>query len=420
MRFKEIFATLLFLFLLIQGNTQVSFKEYTEISDATLKIIQAHDLCEYYTRNCTDSLKPLAVETLNFGNEKKNESLKYLSKRFFGCFLVRNGDFINGEKELKSALSFHRKIGDLANVTEDLNELGISNFLKGDFHSAESFFKLSLETGKDSQEETHSFLAELNLAKTYDKFDLKDKAKGIAHHYLKECQRLKKMESVSAAYGFLSDLALHEKNLKLAEEYLTKSLNSSKSIKSSPILAQIHSNFGAFYAAKEDFEKAKNHFNLALNLRKKSNNRKGILESYYNLGSVEYVENKYDKAEKLYVQGLLLAKEYNLFSDQIDFLDVLVEIQKEKKDKEKEIEYYQQFIDVKSKHAEFLLQNKEEQANLIEYFKDEKIGSKSEIAHQSHFWSGFLIGISSLLIVLLVFRFFKLKLISTENQVYDE
>jgi Tfp pilus assembly protein PilF len=75
----------------------------------------------------------------------------------------------------------------------------------------------------------------------------------------------------------------------LAEEYLNKSLRASKSMNNNPLLAQIHSNFGAFYATKGDFEKAKNHFNKALDLRKKSNHRKGILESYYKKMGQQYL-----------------------------------------------------------------------------------------------------------------------------------
>jgi tetratricopeptide (TPR) repeat protein len=420
MRFSGKFLSFLFLFILSQGFAQVTYKEFIRTSDVSKKLVQAHDLWEYYIRNNTDSLKNLALETFEFGNQKKSEALKHFSKRILGCYLVRNGDFQSGEKELKIALSYHRKNGDFAKVAEDLNELGISNFLKGDFHSAESFFNLSLKAGKESPDETHAFLAELNLAKIYDKLDLKEKAKAIANHYLTECKRLKKMEATSTAYGFLSDLALNEKKNELAEEYLTKSLDALKSNSSIGPKAQIHSNFGAFYATKEDFKKAKDHFNQALELRLKSNYTKGILEAYYNLGSVEYLENNYSKAETFYLKGLELAKEFNLFSDQIDFLEVLVEVQKEKKDKDKEIEFYQEFIDVKSKQAEFLLKNKEEQANLIEYFQNEENKSSAELVNTSNFWSGFLVGISSLLIVLLIIRFFKPKLVRTEKHIYDE
>jgi tetratricopeptide (TPR) repeat protein len=383
-------------------------------------MVQAHELWEYYLLNNTDSLKQLAIETQEFGTQKNSEPLRIFAKRILGCYLVRKGDFTNGEKELKIALNYHRKNGNLANVTEELNELGISNFLKGDFHSAESFFMLSIKSGKESPQEKHAFLAKLNLAKTYDKLDLKEKAKATANEYLEECKKLNKMESVASAYGLLSDLALYEKKIELSEEYLLKSLNASKSTNNNSLKAQIHSNFGAFYAAKEDFEKAKDHFNQALELRLKSNYTKGILESYYNLGSVEYVENNFSAAETFYLKGLGLATEFNLFSDQIDFLEVLVEIQKEKKDKDKEIEYYQQYIDVKSKQAEFLIKNKEEQANLIDYFEENENNPKSEIVQQSNFWSGFLVGMSSLLVLLLILRFFKPKLVSTEKHIYDE
>ena len=408
------------LFIYPQGLTQVTYKEFVRTSDVTKKMNQAHDLWEYYLLNNTDSLKPLAIETQEFGTKNNSKLLRIFAKRILGCFLIRKGDYTNGEKELKIALNFHRKNGDLANVTEELNELGISNFLKGDFHSAESFFMLSIKLGKESPDEKHAFLAKLNLAKTYDKLDLKEKAKATANEYLEECKKLNKLESIASAYGLLSDLALNEKKIELSEEFLSKSLNASKSTNNNSLKAQIHSNFGAFYAAKEDFEKAKDHFNQALDLRLKTNHRKGILEAYYNLGSVEYLESNFVAAETFYIKGLELATEFNLFSDQIDFLEVLVEIQQEKKDKDKEIEYYQQYIEVKSKQAEFLIKNKEEQVNIIDYFEENENNSKSEIVQQSNFWSGFLVGMNSLLVLLIIIRFLRPKLVSKEKHIYDE
>lgn len=421
MNFAHKFLTAIFMIVFTKGLSQVSFTEFERTSNATKKLSLSHELWEYYLRNNSDSLKQLAISTQELGIKKNSEPLKIFSQRILGCYLVRNGDFVNGEIALKKALDYHRKNGDLANITEDFNELGISNFLKGDYHSAESFFKLSLKSGKESPDDTHLFLAELNLAKTYDKLDLKDKAKGIANHYLQECKKRKKMESVASAYGFLSDLALNEKKVELAEEYLTKSLNAIKSITNISARAQIHSNFGAFYAAKKDFDKAKSNFNESLALRKKSNHRKGILESYYNLGSVEYVVGNYFEAENYYLQGLQLAKKYNLFTDQIDFLEVLVEVQKAKKNKDKEIEYYQQFIDVKSKQAEFLLKNKDEQENLIDYFEEEKTVSEVFSSNTpSLFWSGFLMGASCLMLFFLLIRFIKPKTLFKEKQQYDE
>jgi tetratricopeptide (TPR) repeat protein len=411
---------ILFLFNQSPLFAQVSFKEFVETSNSTKKMMYAHDLWQYYLRNNTDSLKLLAIETYEFSNEKKSESLKLFSKRILGCYLVRIGDFVNGEKELKLALNYHRRNSDLANVTEDLNELGISNYLKGDYHSAESFFRLSLNSGKESPDESHTFLAELNLAKTYDKLGLNDRAKALAKRYLEQVEKLGKNESASNAYGFLSDLAIHEKNLPLAQEYLQKSLRKSNLTSNQIFLAQIYANLGSFHAGIEDFDSSRFYFEKSLEIRTKINHKKGILEAIYNLGSLDYTKNDFQAAEKHFSKGLELVLKENFISDQVDFLEILVEIQKELKNKDKEIEYYQKFIEVKSKQAEFLLKNKEEQNNLIEYFKEDEIKSKAEITNKTNFWSGFLLGMSSLITLLLVVQFFKPKLISPEKQLYDE
>lgn len=398
---------------------QVKYSEFQAAKTVEDKLQNAHELWEYYIRSHSDSLQFLAVDLVEFGSENKSESATIFAKRILGGYLIRKGDFKSGERELKVALNFHRKVQDKANETEDLNELGISNFLKGDYHSAESFFRLSLNSGKESPDETHAFMAELNLAKTYDKLGLKEKAKALAKKYLTEVEKLGKNESASNAYGFLSDLAIHEKNFPLAEEYLQKSLRKSTLANNPLFLAQVYANLGAFHAGNEDFDSSRFYFDKSLEIRTKINYKKGILEAIYNLGTLDFTKNDFKAAERQYLKGLEMAIKENFISDQVDFLEMLVEVYKETKNKEKELDYYQQFLDTKSKQAEVLLENKEENKELIDYFNEsnKEINTAQE-KKESHFWSGFLVGIISVFSILLIYHFSKSKINSIQR--YEE
>jgi len=402
-------------------NGQVTFQSYLSTVQPDRKLYEAHSLWEHFIRNYSDSLRFLAADLYHFGEVNKHKSSQIFSKRILGCYLVRKGDFRNGEKELKTALIFHRKNGDKVNETEDLNELGIANFLKGDYHSAQSFFQRSLQIGKEVSEKKYMILAELNLAKTFDKLNLIDRAEAIAKHYLRECQILKKYESVSNAYGFLSDLALNAKKIKLAKEYLNKSLKASLLTDNKLILAQVYANLGAFAAESNDFGQAKIHFQKSLDIRQKMNHVKGIIEANFNLAYLEYIQNNFLDAEKLFLHTLEIARKNEFHSDQVDALEMLVEIQKALKNKELEVTYLKEYLDAKSKQAEILYQNKHENEQLIDYFEDEKISGKSaQTINHSSFWTGFLIGFSSLLLILLFYHLLTPRLSELENRNYDE
>jgi tetratricopeptide (TPR) repeat protein len=419
MKNKIIVVFILFSYLGLNG--QVTFKSYLESTNSDKKLSGAHTLWEYYLRNQPDSLRFLAADLFHFGEANNHESARVFSKRILGCYLVRRGDFKNGEKELKKSLIFHRKKGDKANETEDLNELGISSFLKGDYHSAQSFFQLSLQVGKELSDKKFGILAQLNLAKTYDKIDLKDRAEAVAKHYLKACQAMKKYESVSNAYGFLSDLALYAKKMDLAEEYLNKSLNASMLTNNKLFQAQVYANLGAFWAESSNYEKAAENFQKSLDIRKNINYIKGIIEAFINLAYLQYVQNNFQESQSIFLNALEIARKNQFYNDEVEILEMLVEIQKEMKNKDQEVKYLNEFLEAKSKQAEIVYQGKEENEELINYLQDENSSKnhKNTIV-ESNFWTGFFIGFSSLLAFLIIYHFFNLRYSHSENRNYDE
>jgi tetratricopeptide (TPR) repeat protein len=263
-------------------------------------------------------------------------------------------------------------------------------------------------------------MAELNLAKAYEKLNLKDNARGIARHYLNEAIKRKKNESASNAYGFLSDLALERKNLPLAKEFLDKSIGCLGHTDNLFFKAQAMNNLGAYFAALGEYNQALDYFQKAFELRKKTNHRKGILESYYNLGSLAYMQNDFLVAEQLFLQGLKKAESDGFTSDQIDFLELLVEIQKEVKNKDKEIEYYRLFLDLNDKNQEILLKNYEENERLVDSFEIQKSNELVK-SPPNYFWTGILVGAGTILFSIILLNYFLgLSKFSNFSKRYDK
>ena len=401
----------------LQGQRFDPFKNTVNTAQ---KVQVSKSLWQKYLRTDIDSLKVLAIYIEQVEPASSNAELIYFGKRVLGCYWVRSGEVKLGKTQLKEALTYHRKLGDKANETEELNELGIASFMEGDYSSAKVFFESSLKAGKDSPNPTHYFLAELNLAKVFDKLNMKQKSIAIASHYLRESLKMKKNESASNAYGFLSDLALERKNLPLAKEYLDKSIHCLSQADNVFFRAQALTNMGAYCATIQDFVNAKNYFNQALALRIKVNHRKGILESYYNLGSLAYMQNDFKKAENIFILGLERAKSEAFISDQIDFLEMLVEIQKDTKNKDKEIEYYRLYLDLKDENQVKLLKSQEENALLVDFF-DVKKSEALQLPVTNQFWTGILIGSGGMLLCLILFNLiFKNKETLLFTKRYDE
>jgi len=397
-----------------------NFTDFKKTNNPFQKLQISQVLWQKYLRTDIDSLKILALEIQEFDPQNSFLDLTFLSKRILGCYWVRSGEIQRGKIQLKEALLYHQKMEDKEGTTEVLNELGITFYTEGDFTSAKLYFESSLKAGKESNNPTHFFLAELNLAKAYEKLNLKEKARGIARHYLNEAIKRKKNESASNAYGFLSDLALERKNLPLAKEFLDKSISCLGQTDNLFFKAQALTNLGAYFATSGEYNQALDYFQKALELRIKTNHRKGIIESYYNLGSLAYMKNNYLEAEELFLQGMKKAESEGFSSDQIDFLELLVEIQKELKNKDKEIEYYRQFLDQKDKNQEILLKNQEENERLVDSFSIQNSNERIT-SSPSYFWTGILVGAGSIfsLIFLLNYFFGRTKFSNFSNR-YDK
>ena len=397
-----------------------NFTEFKKTSNPFQKLQISHVLWQNYLRTDIDSLKVLAIYIEQMEPASSTTELIYFGKRILGCYWVRSGEVKLGKTQLKEALAYHRKLGDKANETEELNELGISSFIEGDYPSAKVFFESSLKAGKDSPDPTHYFLAELNLAKVFDKLNMKQKSIAIASHYLRESLKMKKNESTSNAYGFLSDLALERKNLPLAKEFLDKSIHCLGQAENVFLKAQAMNNLGSYFAALGEYNQALDYFQKALELRIKTNHRKGILESYYNLGSLAYMQNDFKKAEDIFILGLERAKSEAFISDQIDFLEMLVEIQKDTKNKDKEIEYYRLYLDLKDENQVQLLKSQEENALLVDFFEVKK-SETLQLPVTNQFWTGILIGSGGMLLCLILLNLiFKNKETLLFTKRYDE
>ena len=218
----------------------------------------------------------------------------------------------------------------------------------------------------------------------------------------------------------MSDLALERKNLPLAKEFLDKSITCLGKTDNLFFKAQAMNNLGSYFAALGEFKQALDYFQKALELRKEINHRKGIIESYYNLGSLAYMQNDFLVAEQLFLQGLKKAESDGFTSDQVDFLEFLVEIQKEVKNKDKEIEYYRLFLDLNEKKQEILLKNQEENERLADSFAIQN----SNVLAQSppnYFWTGILVGAGAILLsIILLNYFFGFNKISIFSKRYDK
>ena len=304
------------------GQNKFTFSSFKNEKNHLRKAKIALELSAEYVRYNIDSLKILAEELKKSKN--KNAFTRAISCRILGIYEVRKGDFNNGIVLLKVAKNYSLSMQDLELLTSDVNELGNAYFLKGDFKTAEFYYKTSLEIGEDSPNETDVFLALVNLARIHILQKKYSEAKQELEKYIFLATKNEKWEAVANAYAVFADLALEQNNNKLAKLYCENSFSfSNKTMKSYFYLNALTNKAIIFFLSNEK-KQALELFQKILRDRKTENIPHKIFEAYFNLADYFWYFDKL--VSKTYIDSCTqLAKKQGLLGLELEAIEFKIE-----------------------------------------------------------------------------------------------
>ena len=282
----------------------------------------ALELSQEYVRYNIDSLKILAEELKKSSN--KNAFTRAISCRILGIYEVRKGDFSNGILLLKAAKNYSLSMQDLELLTSDMNELGNAYFLKGDFKTAEFYYKTSLDIGEDSPNETDAFLALVNLARIHILQKKLIAAKEELELYIFLATKNEKWEAVANAYAVFADLALAQDNYELAKLYCEKSFSASNKTIKSYFYLNVLTNKALIYFLSNEKKQALELFQKILRDRKAENIPYKIFDAYFNLAGY-FVESDKNLSEKYSDSCLQLAKKQGLLGLELEAIEFKID-----------------------------------------------------------------------------------------------
>jgi len=304
------------------GQNKYDFPAFKNEKNHLRKAKMALELSAEYVRYNIDSLKILAKELKKSSN--KNAFTRAISCRILGIYEVRKGDFNNGIVLLKAAKNYSLSMQDLELLTSDMNELGIAFFLKGDFKTAEFYYKTSLDIGEDSPNETDAFLALVNLARIHILQKKLIAAKEELELYIFLATKNEKWEAVANAYAVFADLALAQDNYELAKLYCEKSFSASKKTIKSYFYLNALTNKALVYFLSNEKKLALELFQKILRDRKAENIPYKIFDAYFNLAGY-FVESDKNLSEKYSDSCLQLAKKQGLLGLELEAIEFKID-----------------------------------------------------------------------------------------------
>jgi len=304
------------------GQNKYDFSSFKNEKNHLRKAKMALELSQEYVRYNIDSLKILAEELKKSKN--KNTFTRAISCRILGIYEVRKGDFNNGIVLLKAAKNYSLSMQDLEFLTSDVNELGNAYFLKGDFKTAEFYYKTSLDIGEDSPNETDAFLALVNLARIHILQKKYSEAKQELEKYIFLATKNEKWEAVANAYAVFADLALAQDNYELAKLYCEKSFSASNKTMKSYFYLNALTNKAIIFFLSNEKKQALELFQKILRDRKTENIPHKIFEAYFNLADYFWYFDKL--VSKTYIDSCTqLAKKQGLLGLELEAIEFKIE-----------------------------------------------------------------------------------------------
>lgn len=304
------------------GQNKYDFSSLKNEKNHLRKAKIALELSQEYVRYNIDSLKILSEELKKSSN--KNAFTRAISCRILGIYEVRKGDFSNGIVLLKAAKNYSLSMQDLELLTSDVNELGNAYFLKGDFKTAEFYYKTSLDIGEDSPNETDAFLALVNLARIHILQKKYSEAKQELEKYIFLATKNEKWEAVANAYAVFADLALAQDNYELAKLYCEKSFSASNKTMKSHFYLNALTNKALVYFLNNEKKLALELFQKILRDRKTENIPYKIFDAYFNLAGC-FVESDKNLSEKYSDSCLQLAKKQGLLGLELEAIEFKID-----------------------------------------------------------------------------------------------
>lgn len=289
-------------------------------------------LSRVYLLGDLDSILIVGVELYEDAHLSNDKFVEAIANKLLGSYFIRKGELSEGIGHLEEAKEFFESREDAQLTSELWNEIGNAYYLKADYKAALYSYRKSLNFGQYSADPTDAFNAEIGMGKAY--LGLKDTLKGkeLLRSFKNKALKLGKYASASDALAFMGQIELDQEHRGLAIQYYENSIRFAKKSNSEIHIAHGLNNLAIVYFMDGALQLSLQNFEEALKIRKTFGNEKGVIESYYNLGSFYMETNKDVEAVEYFKMSSAMANKNEFYQDEKDALVELQSIYTKQKD----------------------------------------------------------------------------------------
>ncbi|MBN4062109.1 tetratricopeptide repeat protein [Bacteroidales bacterium AH-315-I05] len=192
----------------------------------------------------------------------------------------------------KKARAVAEKLSDKNGIALAYKNMGVVNYLQGQYSDAMQNYSLSLMTYRTAGNERGMANNHNNMGII---FRLQGNYPEAINHYLKSLsieEKFQNKRGMAASYNNVGAVYYHTKNFKKALEYYNKSLVLMEKLNDRQGIAAAYNNIGIIHENKANYKLALNFYFKALKIREQENNTQEIAISCNNIGGIYAEEAK--------------------------------------------------------------------------------------------------------------------------------
>lgn len=326
---------------------QDSYRNYVH-SNAAQHVKLAHKLGSYYVSEDIDSLQILGENLFFYGLDNGYQPAIEKGKILLGEYFIQSGRISQGMELLKPMLSLAEEQEDPELKIQLYKTITLGYCLAHDANSALTWSKRIRQFQKGQKDPLLRIGGDLLYAQALQLSGKKAEAIAVYLRYISEAKKIKFHRGMTSAYAKLGDIYRLNKNLTQAEKYFQLSYAAAQKTDLLVPQANAINNLAIISFERNEKEKALEYFQKALDLRLKSHNKRGICESYFNMGEFYHYSEVYQSALEWYQKCLRFAEKEQLLNDQKDALQAIANCYKEQKDYQSAVLIQEQMIHVQN------------------------------------------------------------------------
>jgi predicted ATPase/class 3 adenylate cyclase/Tfp pilus assembly protein PilF len=236
-----------------------------------------------------------------------------------GVLAYAQGDYDSAQSLHRQSLERRQALEDQRGMMDSFNNLGVVSERQGDFATAQSLYEQCLEIAQSLDDQDAIADALNNLGPL-----VWEQQPEQAQQYFEQSLAIRRSQGdrrgIADALNNLGVMAQENGDLDQAEVLMNESLEIVRQLGDRASIADGLNNLGVIACMKGEFEAARPRFEESLEIRCKLENQVGIAESLGNLGMVAKDMQDYTVAKSYFEQSLELRRQLGLRAEMADSL----------------------------------------------------------------------------------------------------